>query len=92
MPLIKSMLVLDTAVGGNGWGAGGFSGINADLSTFGWGEAADSGTTANVRLWSHDNFGEDLLINPRDGGIFYWDKSDGSELKSRGSFFCSWCL
>lgn len=68
---------LDTTVGGNGWGAGGFSGINADLSTFGWGEAADTGTTANVRLWTHDNFGEDLLINPRDGGIFYWDKSDG---------------
>jgi len=68
---------LNTTVGGNGWGAGGFSGINADLSTFGWGEAADTGTTANVRLWTHDNFGEDLLINPRDGGIFYWDKSDG---------------
>ncbi len=68
---------LNTTVGGNGWGAGGFSGINADLSTFGWGEAADTGTTGNVRLWTHDNFGEDLLINPRDGGIFYWDKSDG---------------
>lgn len=68
---------LDTSVGGNGWGAGGWSGVNADLSTFGWGEAASSGTTATVRLWSHDNFGEDLLINPRDGGIFYWDKSNG---------------
>ena len=68
---------LNTTVGGNGWGAGGFSGINADLSTFGWGEAADTGTTGNVRMWTHDNFGEDLLINPRDGGIFYWDKSDG---------------
>ena len=69
---------LDTAVGGNGWGAGGFSGVNADLSTFGWGEAADSGTTSTVRVWSHDNFGEDLLINPRDGGIFYWDKTNGT--------------
>ena len=69
---------LDTAVGGNGWGAGGYSGVNADLSTFGWGEAADSGTTATVRVWSHDNFGEDLLINPRDGGIFYWDKTNGT--------------
>ena len=68
---------LDTTVGGTGWGAGGFSGINSDLSTFGWGDAADTGTTTTVRLWTHDNFGEDLLINPRDGGIFYWDKSDG---------------
>ena len=30
-----------------------------------------------MRIWSHDNFGEDLIINPRDSGIFYWDKSDG---------------
>ena len=36
-----------------------------------------TGTTAEIRLWTHDNFGEDLLINPRDGAIFYWDKSDG---------------
>ena len=69
---------LDTAVGGNGWGAGGYGGVNADLSTFGWGEAAASGTTATIRLWSHDNFGEDLLINPRDSGIFYWDESNGT--------------
>jgi len=68
---------LNTTVGGNGWGAGGFSGVNSDLSTFGWGEAANTGTTAELRLWTHDNFGEDLLINPRDGGVFYWDKSDG---------------
>ena len=69
---------LNTAVGGNGWGAGGYGGVNADLSTFGWGEAAASGTTATIRLWSHDNFGEDLLINPRDSGIFYWDESNGT--------------
>jgi len=69
---------LDTSVGGNGWGAGGFGGVNADLSTFGWGRAAASGTTAQIRLWSHDNFGEDLIINPRDSGIFYWDESNGT--------------
>ena len=69
---------LDTTVGGNGWGAGGYGGVNADLSTFGWGEAASTGTTAEIRLWNHDNFGEDLLLNPRDGSIFYWDKSNGT--------------
>jgi len=68
---------LDTTVAGNGWGAGGYGGVNADLTTFGWGEAANTGTTGEIRLWTHDNFGEDLLINPRDGAIFYWDKSDG---------------
>ncbi len=32
---------------------------------------------AQIRLWSHDNFGEDLIINPRDGGVFYWDRTNG---------------
>ena len=52
--------------------------VNADLTTFGWGEAASTGTTAEIRLWTHDNFGKDLLINPRDGAIYYWDKSNGT--------------
>ena len=61
---------LNTGVGGTGWGAG----------TWGrgtWGSAAASTVSTQLRIWSHDNFGEDLLINPRDSGIFYWDKSDG---------------
>jgi hypothetical protein len=61
---------LDTQVGGTGWGAG----------TWGrgtWGSAADVTTEANLALWSEDNFGEDLLLNHRDGAIYYWDKSGG---------------
>ena len=44
----------------------------------GWGQAASGGltTTSQIRLWSHDNFGEDLLINPRDDKIYYWDKTN----------------
>ena len=44
----------------------------------GWGQAASGGltTTSQIRLWSHDNFGEDLLINPRDDDIYYWDKTN----------------
>ena len=63
---------LDTTVGGTGWGAG-------TWGRDGWGEAASGGlTTVNeIRLWSHDNFGEDLIINPRDSAIYYWDKSSG---------------
>ena len=61
---------LDTQVGGNGWGAGTWG---AD----GWGEASTVNTSAELRTWSHDNFGEDLIINPRDGAIYYWDKSNG---------------
>ena len=43
----------------------------------GWGIAAVSGTTREIRTWSHDNFGEDLLINPRDGAVYLWDKTNG---------------
>ena len=45
---------------------------------FGWGDAASGGltTTTQIRLWSHDNFGEDLLINARDSNIFYWDRTN----------------
>ena len=43
----------------------------------GWGVAASGGltTTTQIRLWSHDNFGEDLIMNVRYGGIYYWDTS-----------------
>lgn len=62
---------LDTTVFGNGWGAG-------TWSRQGWGDAADvTVLTDTLRIWSHDNFGEDLLINVRDGGIYYWDASVG---------------
>jgi hypothetical protein len=60
---------LNTVVLGSGWGAGTWG---AD----GWGNASSGSVeTGTLRLWSHDSFGEDLLINPRDGGIYYWDAS-----------------
>ena len=44
----------------------------------GWGSAAAITVPgAQIRLWSHDNFGEDLIINPRDGAIYYWDRTNG---------------
>ena len=61
---------LDTQVGGTGWGAG----------TWGrgtWGSAADVTTENELALWNEDNFGEDLLLNHRDGAVYYWDKSGG---------------
>lgn len=62
---------LDTAVAGPGWGAG-------TWSRGAWGTASSQPVVTNqLRLWSHDNFGEDLLINVRDGGIYYWDASGG---------------
>ena len=62
---------LDTFVESTGWGAGT------------WGAGTWSSSTAltdanQLRLWSHDNFGEDLVINARAGGIFYYDISAGT--------------
>lgn len=60
---------LDTSVTGSGWGAGAWS-------RGGWGSAADVTIPgAQLRLWSHDNYGEDLIMNVRDGGVYYWDRN-----------------
>ena len=49
----------------------------------GWGDAASVTVPgAQIRTWSHDNFGEDLIINPRDNGLFYWDKTDGTSSRA----------
>jgi hypothetical protein len=63
---------LDTVVAGNGWGAGTWG-----RNTWGSGTLLTA-TTDALRIWSHDNFGEDLILNVRDGGIYYWDKSTSS--------------
>ena len=68
---------LDTSVFGNGWGAGAWSRL-------GWGSAAAINTqTDTLRLWTHDNFGEDLVMNVFNGGIFYWDASATDALGTR---------
>jgi len=61
---------LDTYVESTGWGAGTWG-----AGTFGSSTALTE--TNQLRLWSHDAFGEDLIINPRNGGIYYWDESSG---------------
>jgi hypothetical protein len=60
---------LDTSATGNGWGTG-------PWGSYGWGEGSPIFVnTDQLRLWTEDNFGEDLLINPRDGGVYYKDMS-----------------
>ena len=61
---------LDTQVGGTGWGAGTWQ-----RST--WGSSFGTGVATELSLWNQDNFGEDLLLNIKDGAIYYWDKSGG---------------
>jgi len=45
----------------------------------GWGEssATSAETGSNIRLYSQDNWGEDLLFNVYDGAPYYWDKTLG---------------
>ena len=58
-----------------GWGAGAW-GVGT------WGVGVPSTTQTAIRLWSQDNFGEDLIFGPRKGGIYYWDANSG--LGARG--------
>jgi hypothetical protein len=38
----------------------------------GWGEGFTSGIGEQLRLWTNDNYGQELFIAPRGGSIFYW--------------------
>jgi hypothetical protein len=42
-----------------------------------WGSGAALSVAGQLRLFSQDNFGEDLVFNVRNGGIFFWDESNG---------------
>ena len=67
---------LDVALTGNGWNAG-------IWSRGSWNSSANFAVDgATLRIWSHDNFGEDLIINARDAGIFYWDKTNGTSTRA----------
>jgi len=67
---------LDSAASGSGWGAG-------TWSRGSWSSAADVTIPgAQLRLWSMDNFGEDLIANVRGGGIYYWDASAGTSARA----------
>lgn len=62
---------LDTSVYGTGWGAG-------PWSRGGWGSSSTTTVPgAQLRIWSQDNYGEDLLMAVHDGGLYYWDTSVG---------------
>jgi len=52
-------------------------------AAFGWGMPAE-GTVSGAVLtnWTHDNFGEDLLLNVKNGGIFYWDRTSGTSSRA----------
>lgn len=52
-----------------------------------WGSGAWGGSTAltagnQLRLWSQDEFGEDLIACVRGGGVYYWDQSSGTSTRA----------
>ena len=61
---------LDVFVDGTGWGVGAWS-------SGAWGSTTTLSDSNQLRLWSMDNFGEDLIANVRGGSIYYWDKTNG---------------
>ena len=66
---------LDFYVTGTGWGSGA------------WGEGTFGSTTSlsntnQLRLWTHDHFGENLIINQRGGGIFRWVENNGTTTRA----------
>jgi hypothetical protein len=66
---------LNVFVTGNGWGAG-------PWGRGGWGSAYSSGIGQQLRLWSNDNFGQDLVISPRGGGLYYWVAATGVSFRA----------
>tara|TARA_R100001163_G_scaffold48600_1_gene36528 strand:+ start:623 stop:2524 length:1902 start_codon:yes stop_codon:yes gene_type:complete len=61
---------LDNYVQGTGWG------LNS-WGDGGFGSSSSISAQNQLRLWTHDNFGEDLIINVRGGGIYRWVENNG---------------
>ena len=66
----------NVAVFGTGWGTG----------TWGrgsWGSGFSSVLSSQLRLWSNDNYGQNLLIAPRTGAIYYWLAANGTGTRAQ---------
>tara|TARA_B100000212_G_scaffold116666_1_gene87019 strand:+ start:6442 stop:8286 length:1845 start_codon:yes stop_codon:yes gene_type:complete len=61
---------LDVFVSGSGWGAGAWGSGT-------WGSTSPVAVFSQLRLWSIDNFGEDLVAVPRGGPLFVWQVANG---------------
>ena len=66
---------LDVYVAGTGWGANAWG-----EGTFG--SASALSASGQLRLWTHDNFGENLIINQRNAGIFRWVENNGTTTRA----------
>jgi hypothetical protein len=67
---------LDTFVKSTGWGVG-------TWGAGGWGSSSAISADGQLRLWTHDNYGENLIINPRGGGIYRWVENNGVTVRAQ---------
>ena len=65
---------------GTGWGSGPWG-----RGT--WGSSYSAGIGEQLRLWSADNFGADLVLAPRGGPLFYWQ--DSGTVSTRSQYLSS---
>jgi len=73
-------ITLNGAVANSSTSGGGSSvGVTEQSGSRGWGTAYNtgSGVGQQLRLWTNDNYGQDLVIAPRGGPIFYWIAANG---------------
>ena len=67
---------LDVYTTGLGWGAGPWN-----RGT--WGSAATTGIGSQLRIWTNDNYGQDLVFAPRGGQIYYWIAATGTSYRGQ---------
>lgn len=77
----------ETLTSSVGWGAGGWGGITTGYTSTGWGSPAPAGVGlgTQLRLWSQSNYGQDLIFNPRGGGLYYWAVNANPNIFNRGT-------
>jgi len=60
----------------SGWGTGEYGAGLYGIGT------AGTGILKALRIWSLDNFGEDLLASPNENELYHWDRSAGPTIRS----------
>jgi hypothetical protein len=60
----------------SGWGTSTWSSGMWGVGT------ASSGFYSRIRIWSLQNWGEDLIASPRDGRMYLWDKTGGTSTRA----------
>lgn len=66
-----------------GWGAGPWN-----SGTWGVGSASAS----EIRIWNQNNFGQDLILGPRDAPLYYWNATIGYSPKVAAISIASPCV